>query len=55
MSNEFDAQLQSIGQTALTSIVRRALGSETVGVTNWDYQQIHGGIGGGVLGLADEA
>lgn len=44
MSDEFDAQLQSIGQTALTPIVRHALGSETVEVTNWDYQQIYGGI-----------
>ena len=52
MSNEFDAQLQSVNQAALTPIVRRALGSETVEVTYWDYQQIHGGIGGGVGGTA---
>jgi hypothetical protein len=52
MGNEFDAQLQSIDQAALTPIVRRALGSETVEVTHWDYQQIHGGVGGGVGGTA---
>jgi hypothetical protein len=52
MSNEFDVQLQAIDQTALTPIARRALGSETIEVTHWDYQQIHGGIGGGVFGTA---
>ncbi|MGC9397076.1 MAG: hypothetical protein ACP5J4_19710 [Anaerolineae bacterium] len=52
MNNEFDAQLQAIDQTTLTPVVRRALGSETVEVIHWDYQQIHGGAGGGVGGTA---
>ena len=45
MSSEFEARLETIDQATLTPLVRRALGSETVEVTDWDHQQLHAGAG----------
>lgn len=39
------AQLDAIDQATLTPLVQSALNSETVRVTTWDYDQLHGGIG----------
>jgi len=44
MTNHFDAQLQSIDMTTLQPLVRQALRSETVEVTEWQRQQLHGGV-----------
>lgn len=54
MSNESDAQLQSIDRAMLTPLVRQALESETAEVTGWQCQEIRGGRGGaeGVYRLA---
>ena len=49
MSAAFDTQLESIDPATLTPLVQRALGRQTVQVIDWDVQQIHGGIGGGVF------
>jgi hypothetical protein len=38
-------QLAAIGQATLTPLVRSALGSETVEVLDWGYEQLHGGVG----------
>jgi hypothetical protein len=38
------AQLAAIDQATLTPLVRSALGSETVEVINWKFEQLHGGI-----------
>ena len=43
MSQGTDTQLESIDNATLTPLVRQALGSETIDVTDWDCQQIHGG------------
>jgi hypothetical protein len=42
-----EAELAGIDQTTLTPLVRDALGSKTVEVTNWEIEQVHGGIGTG--------
>jgi hypothetical protein len=47
-----DTHLQSICRATLTPLVRQALGSETVEVTNWDVQQLHGGFAGGHAGAS---
>jgi hypothetical protein len=39
--------LTAIDQTTLTALVRNALDNATVEVTNWDYEQLHGGVGYG--------
>jgi hypothetical protein len=39
------AQLAGIDQVTLTPLVRSTLNSETVEVTDWEYRQLHGGIG----------
>lgn len=46
MSSGSDAQFQSIDSTTLMPLVRRALDSNTVEMTNWDRQQIRGSAGG---------
>ena len=38
------AQLATIDQTTLTSLVQSALGRKTVEVVNWEFEQLHGGI-----------
>jgi hypothetical protein len=45
MRNGSGTQLQSIDSATLTPLVRQALGSETVEVIDWDYQELHGGAG----------
>jgi hypothetical protein len=35
----------AIDQTTLTPLVQSALNSETVEVIDWDYEQLHGGVG----------
>lgn len=45
MATGSDALLESIDKAMLTPLLRQALGSETVEVTSWDTQQIHGGCG----------
>jgi hypothetical protein len=45
-----DTRLRSIDEATLTPLVRRALGSQTMEVTSWDRQQIHGGFGYGSAG-----
>ena len=44
------AQLQSIDGATLTALVRQALGSESVAITSWSSQQIHGGYSYGAAG-----
>jgi len=39
------AQLTAIDQATLAPLVQNALNSKTVEVVNWDYEQLHGGIG----------
>ena len=39
------AQLAAINQATLTPLVQGALNSETVEVINWDYEQLHAGVG----------
>ena len=41
------AQLATIDQATLTLLVQSALNSETVEVINWDYEQLHAGVGAG--------
>jgi hypothetical protein len=41
------AQLAAIDQATLMPLVRSALNSETAEVTDWDYEQLHGGAGAG--------
>jgi hypothetical protein len=41
------AQLAEIDQATLTPLVRSALSRETVEVVNWEFEQLHGGIGAG--------
>ena len=41
------AQLAAIDQATLTPLVRSALGSKTVEVVNWEFEQLHGGIAAG--------
>jgi hypothetical protein len=54
MSGESEArlgtQLQSIDRVTLMPLVRQALGSESVEITNWDIEQIHGAAAGGYAG-----
>jgi hypothetical protein len=38
------AQLAAIDRATLTALVQRALGSKTVEVVNWQFQQLHGGL-----------
>jgi hypothetical protein len=52
MENELQAtpetqasQLATIDQATLTPLVRSALDRETIEVTNWSYEQLHGGAG----------
>ena len=45
-------QLDTIDQAVLTPLVQRALDRPTIQVTEWDVQQIHGGIGGGLFASA---
>jgi hypothetical protein len=50
MSEEFEtqaAQLAAIDQATLTPLVQTALGSKTVEVVNWQFEQLHGGIAAG--------
>jgi len=42
-----EAQLAAIDQAKLRPLVRSALGSETVEVTDWKHEQLHGGIAEG--------
>ncbi|MFQ5614419.1 MAG: phosphotransferase, partial [Anaerolineae bacterium] len=44
MDVAFEARLQAIDRVTLTPLVRRALGSRTVEVVDWNYNQIHGGF-----------
>jgi hypothetical protein len=39
-------RLQSVGRTTLTPLVRQALDSDTIEITSWQCQEIHGGAGG---------
>jgi hypothetical protein len=41
------AQLAAIDRATLTALVQRALGSKTVEVVNWQFQQLHGGLAAG--------
>jgi hypothetical protein len=41
------AQFAAIDQAALTPLVQSALGSKNVEVVNWEFEQLHGGIGAG--------
>ena len=41
------AQLAAIDHATLTPLVQSALGSKTVEVANWEFEQLHGGIGAG--------
>jgi hypothetical protein len=41
------AQLAAIDRATLTPLVQGALGSESVEVVNWKFEQLHGGIGTG--------
>jgi hypothetical protein len=41
------AQLAAIDQATLTPPVKNALGSETVEVVDWEFEQLHGGIAAG--------
>ncbi len=41
------APLAAIDQATLTPLVQSALNSETVEVVNWDYEQLHAGVGAG--------
>jgi hypothetical protein len=43
MSEKFE----TINQTTLAPLVQSALGSETVEVVNWEFEQLHGGIAAG--------
>jgi hypothetical protein len=52
MNKEFEELLKAIDQTTLTPIVRRALRSETVEVTDWKYRPAHGGAGDRGMGLS---
>ncbi|MFN2218884.1 MAG: hypothetical protein ACK2UA_09775 [Anaerolineae bacterium] len=38
------AQLAAIDRATLTPLVQRALGSETIEVVDWEFEQLHGGI-----------
>ena len=49
---EQTGKLDSIDQAMLTPLVQRSLGLSTVQVIDWDVQQIHGGIGGGIFASA---
>jgi len=44
MSSTPDVRLRSIDTATLTSLVRPALGSETIEVTDWDCEQVSGGM-----------
>ena len=50
MSNRSDTTFQSIDIPTLTPLVRQVLSSETVEITDWDIQQIHGGAAAGYMG-----
>jgi hypothetical protein len=41
------AQLAAVNQATLTPLVQSALGSKTVEVVNWEFEQLHGGIAAG--------
>ena len=41
------ARLAAIDQATLTPLVQSALGSKTVEVTDWESEQLHGGMGAG--------
>jgi hypothetical protein len=41
------AQLSAIDEANLTPLVQSALGSKTVEVVNWEFEQLHGGIAAG--------
>ena len=41
------AQLAAVDQATLTPLVQSALGSKTVEVVNWEFEQLHGGIAAG--------
>jgi hypothetical protein len=41
------AQLAAIDQATLTPLVQSALGSKTVEVVNWEFEQLYGGIAAG--------
>ncbi len=49
---EHTGKIDAIDTSMLTPLVQRALGRPTVQVTDWNVQQIHGGIGGGVFASA---
>jgi hypothetical protein len=49
---EQTGKLDAIDQATLTPLVQRSLGRKTVQVINWDLQQIHGGLGGGLFTTA---
>jgi hypothetical protein len=50
MTNSSNLRSQSINRAMLTRLVCGALGNETVEITSWDSQQIHGGFGYGSAG-----
>lgn len=54
MTNHTDLQLQSIDRATLTPLVRQALGRETVDVSDYRFQEIHGGVSGGGVPLHRE-
>jgi hypothetical protein len=41
------AQLAAIDRTTLTPLVQSTLGSKTIEVVDWEFEQLHGGIGVG--------
>ena len=50
MDSDSSAQTPSIDGAALTPLVRRALGSQSAEVTDWECESIHKGIGYGTAG-----
>jgi hypothetical protein len=41
------SELDAVDQAVLAPLVRRALNSEAVEVTDWSHEQLHAGIGAG--------
>jgi len=49
-SDPNQTRLQAVDRKMLTPIVAKALNQQAVTLTNWNYQQVHGGFGGGMGG-----
>jgi hypothetical protein len=49
-SDPNQTRLQAVDSKTLSPIVAKALNQQAVTLTNWNYQQVHGGFGGGIGG-----